>query len=273
MTGDLLQFALRELATIIRAPRLWGTFIVVVLIFTITGPFGTEQSMPVAVRFFYWLSVQFAGWSTAIVFSVLADAFLEPVARHAFARMMTGAVVAALPIGLWIAFIDWGFSGRTPTIAAILANAVIALPLSALFCILAYMTLRRDLEAVPRNVSDTPPPLLARLNPSNRGAILRLSAEDHYTRVVTSRGQELILLRFSDAVKEVGTTSGLQIHRSHWIADRHVAELRKTNGSFSLLTNDGSVLPISRASQKSTRERFGSAITSVEKVRGRQEFS
>lgn len=265
MTDGLLPFALRELSTILRAPRLWGTFIVVVLIFTITGPFGTDLSMPVAVRFFYWLCVQFAGWSTAIVLSVLADAFLEPVMKHAFARMMAGAIIAAQPIGLWIACIDWSFSGRTPTIDAILTNAVIALPLSALFCILAYMTLRRDLETVPRNVREIPPPppLLTRLKPDNRGAILHLSAEDHYTRIITSRGQELILLRFSDAVKEVGDTSGLQIHRSHWIADRHVAELRRTNGSLSLLTRDGTLLPISRTSQKSARERF-SAVTTIE---------
>ncbi|ERM03598.1 hypothetical protein Q644_00945 [Brucella intermedia 229E] len=93
------------------------------------------------------------------------------------------------------------------------------------------MTLRRELESVPRNIADTPPPLLARLKPGNRGAILRLSAEDHYTRIVTSRGgEELLLLRFSDALNEVGNTSGLQIHRSHWVADRHVAELCKTNG-------------------------------------------
>ncbi|ERM03597.1 hypothetical protein Q644_00940 [Brucella intermedia 229E] len=113
--GGLLQSALRELSTIIRALRLWGgTFFVVVLIFTVTGPFGTDQSMPVAVRFFYWLSVQFAGWSTAIAFSVLADAFLEPFFKHAFARMMAGAVVAALPIGLWIGFIDWAFRAERP---------------------------------------------------------------------------------------------------------------------------------------------------------------
>jgi len=266
VTGGLLQFALRELSTIIRAPRLWGTFFVVVLIFTVTGPFGTDQSMPVAVRFFYWLSVQFSGWSTAIAFSVLADAFLAPFFKHAFARMMAGAVVAALPIGLWIGFIGWGFSGRTPTVSAVLANASVALPLSALFCILAYMTLRRELESVPRNVADTPPPLLTRLKPGNRGAILRLSAEDHYTRIVTSRGEELLLLRFSDAVNEVGNTSGLQIHRSHWVADRHVAELRKTNGGLSLLTKDGTVLPVSRTSGKSARERFGSVITSTEKA-------
>lgn len=102
MTDGLLPFTLRELSTIVRAPRLWGTFLVVVLIFTITGPFGTDLSIPVAVRFFYWLCVQFAGWSTAIVFSVLANVVLERFTRHAFTRMMTGAVIASLPIGLWI---------------------------------------------------------------------------------------------------------------------------------------------------------------------------
>ncbi|MXF79395.1 DNA-binding protein [Brucella melitensis] len=266
VTDGLLPFTLRELSTIVRAPRLWGTFLVVVLIFTITGPFGTDLSIPVAVRFFYWLCVQFAGWSTAIVFSVLANVVLERFTRHAFTRMMTGAVIASLPIGLWISVIDWSFSGRTPTISATLANAAVALPLSALFCILAYLTLHHDLEAIPRNVSDTPPPLLARLKPDNRGTILRLSAEDHYTRIVTSRGQELILLRFSDAVKEVGDTSGLQIHRSHWVADGHVAELRRTNSGLSLVTGDGTLLPVSRTSQKLAREQFGLVITSLEKA-------
>src|SRR5690606_23717361 len=120
------------------------------------------------------------GWSTAITFSVLADAFLEPFLKHAFARMIAGAIVAAFPVGLWIGFIDWGFSGRMPTVSTVLANIAVALPLCALFCILAYMTLHRNLEAVPRHISDTTPPLLTRLKPGNRGAILRLSAEDHY---------------------------------------------------------------------------------------------
>ncbi len=54
--------------------------------------------------------------------------------------------------------------------------------------------------------------------PENRGPILRLSAEDHYTMTVTSRGRELILIRFSDALSELAETEGTQIHRSHWIA-------------------------------------------------------
>src|SRR5690606_41279154 len=121
--------------------------------------------MPVAVRFFYWLSVQFAGWCTAIVFSVLADIVLERFTKQAFARMMTGAIVAALPIGLWIGFIDWSFTGRTPTTGAVVANATVALPLSALLCVLASMTLRRELEALPRHVPGKPPSLHVRAHP------------------------------------------------------------------------------------------------------------
>ncbi|MGG2478092.1 DNA-binding response regulator, partial [Rhizobium sp. BR5] len=33
---------------------------------------------------------------------------------------------------------------------------------------------------------------------------------------------QLVLLRFADALKELGHTAGLQVHRSHWIADADV---------------------------------------------------
>lgn len=240
------------------APRLWATFAVVVLIFTVTGPFGS-LAMPVAMRFFYWLSVQFAGWATAIAGAVLADAFLAGRIRSGFARMMLGSLVAALPIALWIELIELGFSAKPPTLAAYGSNLAVALPLSALFCMLAYLTLRREIDAVasrPETPRPEAPALLARLRPENRGPLLRLSAEDHYTEVVTARGRELVLIRFSDALKETGTTPGLRIHRSHWIADAHVAGWRKTGGAAMLVTRDGTALPVSRSSLKAARERY-----------------
>ncbi len=248
-----MQFALREMRALAAAPRLWATFAVVVLIFTVTGPFGS-LAMPVAPRFFYWLSVQFAGWATAIAGSILADAFLAGRIRSGFARMMLGSLIAALPIAFWIELIELGFSGKPPTLAAYWSNLAVALPLSALFCVLAYMTLRREIDAVASRPEA--PPLLARLRPENRGPLLRLSAEDHYTEVVTAHGRELVLIRFSDALKETGATPGLRIHRSHWIADAHVAGWRRTGGVPMLVARDGAALPVSRSSLKAARERY-----------------
>lgn len=167
VTGSFMQFTLREMTVIARSPRLWTTFVVIVFIFTITGPFGTN-TMPPAIRFFYWLTIQFAGWSNAILFAVLADALLDRWITSIFTRMMLGSLAAALPIGLWIGLIDYGFSAQPLTVQAFRTNAAISLPLSALFCVLAYMTLKQEIEIIPRAASQAPA-LLARLRPDIRG--------------------------------------------------------------------------------------------------------
>lgn len=271
VAGGIMQFALREMTVISRALRLWMTFLVVVLILTITAALGTG-SMPVAIRFFYWLLIQFGGWSIAILFAVLADSLLKPWVASTFARMMTGALLAAVPIGLWVGLVDYGFLTRLPTFKTVVGSMAVSLPLSALFCVLAYMTVRKDIETVSNN-SPEAPALLNRLQPGNRGQLLRLSADDHYTQVVTNRGKELILIRFSDAVKEIGETPGLQIHRSHWVADSHVAELQRVHGALSLKTRDGTLLPVSRSSQKAALERYRTGFALNKKTAVGQDFS
>ena len=89
--------------------------------------------------------------------------------------------------------------------------------------------------------------MLARLKPENRAPILRLSAEDHYTLTVTSRGRELILIRFSDALSELGDTVGTQIHRSHWIARAAFEALVTREGKLLARLKDGTELPVSRS--------------------------
>ena len=106
------------------------------------------------------------------------------------------------------------------------------------------------------DTSDTPP-LLRRLKPENRGTLQHLAVEDHYTLVRTSRGSELILLRFSDALSETGASAGLQVHRSHWVADSFVSRLNRVNGKLSLVLGDGSEIPVSRTYAAEVRNRFG----------------
>jgi DNA-binding LytR/AlgR family response regulator len=50
-----------------------------------------------------------------------------------------------------------------------------------------------------------------------REPLVTLSAEDHYVRLTTTNGTKLLLIRLSDAIKEIGDMRGMQIHRSHWI--------------------------------------------------------
>lgn len=65
-----------------------------------------------------------------------------------------------------------------------------------------------------------------------------------------------MLLRFADAIREIGATAGLQVHRSHWVADAQVEKLKRDNGKLFVVTKDGSEIPVSRTFQSAARERY-----------------
>ncbi|TWF54510.1 LytTR family DNA-binding domain-containing protein [Neorhizobium alkalisoli] len=270
MNQAFLNSTLRELQLFIRSPRFWTTFFLVVLIFVVSGPYGTLERMTIGVRLGYWLIVHAVTWAIAIVFSLAAEHLLRSRIASMFARMMIGSLIAALPIGFALGVIDYAFSGEWTEMDNGLHRALFALPLCALFCLLSWMTMHRQIALATDEAIVTPPAssstdvqvepeILARLKPQNRGALIRLSVEDHYTEVVTSRGRELVLLRFADALKELGTTPGLQVHRSHWVADAAVDRLKREKGKLFVVMKDGAEIPVSRPNLEITRARFGPA--------------
>ncbi|MEQ1405212.1 LytTR family DNA-binding domain-containing protein [Neorhizobium sp. Rsf11] len=267
MIHPFFSSTLRELQLFIRSWRFWTTFALIVLIFAVSGPYGTSERMMFGVRLGYWLIVHAVTWTIAIGLSVTAEVLLRNRLRHTLARMMIGSLVAALPIGFALGVIDFAFSGAWNEMNNGLQRALVALPLCALFCLLTYTAMHRQIAEVstPPPVTPAPaasipladPEILSRLKPQNRGPLVRLSVEDHYTEVVTTRGRELILLRFADALRELGTTPGLQVHRSHWVADQHVEKLRRDGGKLFVVMKDGVEVPISRPNMDAAKARFG----------------
>lgn len=274
MDHTFLQSTLRELQVFQRSPRFWATFVTVVLIFALTGPYGTFARLMPGARLGYWLALHAMAWSIAIVFSVVAEILLRKRMTSMFARMMTGSIIAALPIGFGIGLVDLAFFGTVSTVAGSLRQSLTSIPLCLLFCFLTYLTMHRQIAVAaegPNNekpattsikaseIRDLPAqaPILSRLKPENRGALIRFAVRDHYTEVVTSRGRELVLLRFGDALREIGDTEGMRLHRSHWIAADHVAGLKRDNGKLFIVTRDGMEMPVSRPYADAVRHRFG----------------
>jgi hypothetical protein len=81
-----------------------------------------------------------------------------------------------------------------------------------------------------------------------------VEAEDHYLRVRTSRGSELILMRLSDALSELEGLEGAQTHRSWWVAKAGIADVRRADGRATLTLKDGSEAPVSRSHARTLRE-------------------
>ncbi len=272
MNGTGRQSTLREWQALTASPRLWVTFAIVVSLFTLTGPFGTLEALNAWMRFGYWLALHAMAWTTAIAFSLVAEHRLARWIPSSLARMALGSGLAALPIALEVELLN-RLSLAPGETGHFLSTLLVTLPLSLLFCLLTYMTLSREEEAaairhapaleeapVPSPAQPLPAdppaavPLMKRLRIENRGRLIRLEAEDHYTRVVTTAGSELLLLRFADALDELGQAPGLRIHRSHWIATDQVRAIRRDGGRVSLVSADGTLLPVSRAKAQALKD-------------------
>lgn len=92
-----------------------------------------------------------------------------------------------------------------------------------------------------------PPAFLARLSRSLGSQLTAVQAEDHYIRVFTPRGSELVLYRFSDAIEELRWIPGAQVHRSWWVAAASVKALQRPGGRYQLLLETGQRVPVSRS--------------------------
>ena len=101
------------------------------------------------------------------------------------------------------------------------------------------------LQAAPATVAAVPP-ILERVPLLQRGRLLALVVEDHYVDIVTDKGKTLVLMRLADAIREAGAVTGLQIHRSHWVARDAVVKVHRSEGKLSLELSNGLKLPVSR---------------------------
>lgn len=86
------------------------------------------------------------------------------------------------------------------------------------------------------------------------GELWAIEAEDHYLRLHTSRGSDLILLRLADALAELEGIEGAQTHRSWWVARAAVEGARRAEGRAILLLKGGLEAPVSRTYARALKE-------------------
>jgi len=131
---------------------------------------------------------------------------------------------------------------------------LISLVMSAVFTALAFALFREPAAAAAEAPGTVR--FLERLPPKLRGAELwAVEAEDHYLRLHTSKGQDLILLRLADAVAELEGLEGAQVHRSWWVAREAVTDIRRGDGRATLTLKDGAQVPVSRTYAAVLRQR------------------
>jgi hypothetical protein len=114
--------------------------------------------------------------------------------------------------------------------------------------------------AAPRHKA---PAFLRRLDPPAKGPLLAVQAQEHYVRVITADGAHCTLYRFGDALRELEGLSGLQVHRSFWVADAGVAALRNDRRGLRIVLRNGEQVPVSARHTGIVQRRYGGRLDTV----------
>jgi DNA-binding LytR/AlgR family response regulator len=220
----------------------------------VAGAFGSA-AMFLPLRVAYWSAGMLLGTVVArMVFGGLA--LLSPFRDNlpALRAVGTVAVAGVYTFGVWALTRAMAPPDYQPPLIGLFP---VVLMIAAAMTALNILVERRRQEAAAGGTAPAPAPrFLDRLPLPLRGAELyALEAEDHYLRVRTSRGAELILCRLGDAVAELEGLEGLRTHRSWWVAKAAVAKVQRGDGRATLTLKDGTEAPVSRSAYPALKEK------------------
>lgn len=252
MNDSLPQLALRQLRGQMTHPVGIALVLGIAAVLAILGPFGTLDRLGLVQRLAYWLVMVAGTYGVGTFVGTLLGHRIMPRLAALPAVLVVGIAVglAVVPVVVavnWIAF-DWLPRGRAwlDLVGPVLVIGVVVT------AILRTVETHLHPAAAPQRPAQ--PALLDRLPIDKRAPLVALSVEDHYVRVRTTRGEAMLLLRLADAMREVAPTPGLQVHRSHWVAQDAVRAARREGDRAILTMTHGPDIPVSRANVPALRD-------------------
>jgi hypothetical protein len=210
------------------------------------GPYRTIDA-PHPLRLVYWLLAVFGSGLAGI----LVEHLLERRVRSLWLRIAAASLIITPGVTLYIYALN--------ALLLDLPRRWWLLPQLA-WQVLVVMTLLMTLRGLLwRRVIETRTVVMPPLPEAERDFRLRLSAkrrqarliaieaEDHYVRVHTDAGSELVAMRFADAVDDLARAYGHRIHRSWWVAGDAIEAVRWTRPGGEVRLTGGIVAPVSRS--------------------------
>jgi hypothetical protein len=219
------------------------------------SPFGTSD-MDIGPRFAYWLGGISVGWAQwMLIIGVLhrttganpwPPGVAGSVAAVLFAAVMAVEIYA---VRTWLIDVPPG-NGTAPFLAILVAMLA--------YCWLGQLLVRLASGGPPAPPMEsdrgTEVRFLKRIPDHIAGNLLCLRTEDHYLRIHTSAGQDLILCRMKDALLELAGADGMQVHRSYWVARGAVTNVERIGRKTTLILSNGLRVPVSESFLPAVRD-------------------
>ncbi|XBQ17487.1 MAG: LytTR family transcriptional regulator DNA-binding domain-containing protein [Oceanicaulis sp.] len=225
--------------------------------FAAIGPFDTDTA-PAAARALYWMGVMLAGGLVVFGAERIVRA-LAPAAPDWAVAALTALAATPVQTGVVVAAgaLVFGYTPRWAIYVELLP-AVLVVTLAAVGTLaLARLARRRSGEAAwngtppeeaPGDDMLPPAAIATRLPARLRGSpLIALQAEDHYVRVHTEAGSDLVLMRFADALEAVEAgAAGHRLHRSWWARADAIEAASYRRGTGQAQLKAGLTAPVSR---------------------------
>lgn len=226
---------------------------------TFTNPFQATSGMPVWGAFLYWTLLVGEGWfGGSLIGRTLARTLpqLPALLNRALATMLVAILVT-----MTIVVVQYAIQRPVPasywlTLYGLVLGISVAIAAVAWLVDRAFTGGPGVVTHAPATTDAAPPVrFLERLPAKLKGAVIyAVSAEDHYLRLHTSKGSDLILMRLSDAISELDGLEGAQTHRSWWVAKDAVDGVRREGDRVVLTLKGGAEAPVSRPNIRPLRE-------------------
>jgi hypothetical protein len=225
---------------------------------TMLGPLGT-YSVPLTERALFWIPTMALGSIIGGSLSVMSrrspTLSHNPVLRMGLvAGVMTLIMTGVVMLMSRLVF-GQGATALSPELVVYVG--VITITMS----VVGYLSFERDRRV--EQASAAPIPLSAPQHPalSSRLAqhlrdhpVLALQAEDHYVRVHTPAGSDLLLIRLTDAAAEMTPVTGARTHRSWWVNRSAVQGISRKGTSTVLVLTNGLEVPVGRSYASELRD-------------------
>ena len=247
--------------------RLAVQFLVAVAIggiVALIGPFGTFNELKAVDRYLYWVIIIPLNWAqiTLLLFLVSRLSFASEWPRVAVIAI--ACAVASIPASFEVLWLEQLF--RIPSKVHLTVWTLY--PYVLLLSLIITLPFKNYMGVVSEGPSDipapaageeppsvaTPPRFMQRVPAHLNGALLCIEAEDHYLRVHTDAGSDLILYRMADALSDLNGADGLQVHRSYWVARSAIADVERNGKRVSLKLANGLNVPVSRTFLPAVRD-------------------
>jgi hypothetical protein len=245
-----MQSAAAREQTFWRRPALEFALLLAMAVFMAAiGPYGTG-TLPPLRAFAYWFLCMVGGGAIGIVI----DETLGRRAASFWPRLAVSSLGMTPAVTLLVLVVGHVLARQSLQLTRYLFLLwqvfVVCVPVMAL----RALVWRRPRTVVETRVVVAPPlpeaeaTFRRRLSARRRAArLIAVEAYDHYLRVHTDAGAELVTARFAEALEELAGAHGFRIHRSWWVAADAIETVRWRRGAGEARLAGGIVAPVSRS--------------------------